>query len=231
MKTAARKARTITLALMMMMGCAPVLAADPLGFYIGAGVGHSQVRNDLNFGDFGLPEFSGPYSVNGSATGWKLMAGIRPLSFLGAEVAYIDFGSVNGAASIPATPTQGGLNVTAMSRPKAAALFAVGYLPIPLPYLDVFAKAGVARLQSDVSATGQAMCPLNLPTCLPVAVPPYAASGTSTHPAYGAGAQLKFKSFAVRAEYERISAGSGDVDLLSLGVTFGLQAILPVSQP
>jgi hypothetical protein len=93
-------------------------------------------------------------------------------------------------------------------------------LPIPLPYLDVFAKAGVAQLKSDVSATGQAMCPLNLP-CLPVIVPPYAASGKSTHPAYGAGTQLKFTSFAVRAEYERISAGSGDVDLLSLGVTFG----------
>jgi hypothetical protein len=43
------------------------------------------------------------------------MAGIRPLSVFGAEVAYIDFGSINGAASIPATPTQGGLNVTATS--------------------------------------------------------------------------------------------------------------------
>jgi hypothetical protein len=38
-------------------------------------------------------------------------------------------------------------------------------------------------------------------------------------PAYGA--QLKFTNLAVRAEYERISAGSGDVDLLSLGVTLG----------
>jgi opacity protein-like surface antigen len=222
---------TITIAgLVMMLGFAPVITADPLGFYIGAGVGHSQVRTDLDFGDFGAPGFSGPYSINGSATGWKLMAGIRPLSILGAEVAYIDFSSVDGAASITATPAHGGLNVTATSHPKAAALFAVGYLPIPLPYLDVFAKAGVAQLKSDVGATGQATCPVNLP-CLPVYVPPYSASGTSTHPVYGTGAQLKFKGFAVRAEFERISAGSGNVDLLSLGVTFGAQAILPVSQP
>jgi len=221
----------------MMLGFPPVVTADPLGFYVGAGVGHSEVRNDLDFRDFGLPEFSGPYSINGGATGWKLMAGIRPLSVLGAEVTYVDFGSVNAAANLPSTPIQGGLNVTATSHPKAAALFAVGYLPIPLPYLDVFAKAGVAQLRSDVRAAGQAKCALNIP-CSPdtlVVVPPFSASSTSTHPAYGAGAQVKFSSFTVRAEYERISVGRGDVDLLSVGVTFGLQAavqaVLPVSQP
>jgi len=220
----------------MILGFTPVVTADPLGFYIGAGVGHSQVRNDLNFGDFGVPALSGPFSVNDSTTGWKLMAGIRPLSFLGAEVAYVDFGSVSRAASIPATPTQIGINATATSHPKAAELFAVGYLPIPLPYLDVFAKAGVAQLKSDVRATPQVICQLNDPACygatpFPIIVNPYSASGSSAHLAYGAGAQLKFKGFTMRAEYERISVGSGDVNLLSLGVTFGLDAILPVSQP
>jgi len=104
MTTAGRKARTIALALAMTIGCAPALAADPLGFYIGAGVGHSQVRDVFEFSDIGVP-----VSINGTATGWKLMAGMRPLSVLGAEVAYIDFGSGNRAVSIPATPTQGGL--------------------------------------------------------------------------------------------------------------------------
>ena len=79
-------------------------------------------------------------------------------------------------------------------------------------------------------------CQLNSPACngatpFPVIVNPYSLSGTSTHPAYGAGVQLKFTSFAVRAEYERISVVSGDVNLLSLGVTFGPQAILPISHP
>jgi opacity protein-like surface antigen len=218
--------RVIALALITMMDCAPGLAADPLGFYLGAGIGHSQVRNNLDFSNFGDPAFSGPYSISGHDTGWKLMAGIRPLPVLGAEVAYMDFGSVNGAASIPATPTQGGLNATATSHPRAAALLAVGYLPIPLPYLDVFAKAGVAQLKYDVRVNGQATCPNNLPCSpspglpFPVLLPSYAANGSSTHLAYGAGAQLKLASLAVRAEYERISAGSGDVDLLSLGLTF-----------
>jgi opacity protein-like surface antigen len=55
--------------------------------------------------------------------------------------------------------------------------------------------------------------------CLPIFLPPYS-SGSSTHLAYGAGAQLRLTSVAVRVEYERISAGSGDVDLVSLGLTF-----------
>jgi opacity protein-like surface antigen len=201
------------------MGCAPVLAADPLGFYIGAGVGHSQARNDLDFSNFGVPGFSGPYSIDGSDTGWKLMAGIRPLSVLGAEVAYLDFGSASGSAGtlIVDTPS---LSVTTTSHPKAGALFAVGYLPIPLPYLDVFAKAGISELKRDIRGTGQVTCGFILP-CTPGFVPPYSASHSSTHPAYGAGAQLRVASLAVRVEYERISAGSGDVDLLSLGISFG----------
>lgn len=217
-------ARASLAVLLLLTGCGPALAADPLGFYLGAGIGHSELRNSLGIGNFGLTGFSGPYSASGHYTGWKLMTGIRPLPVLGAEVAYVDFGSVNAAASIPATPTQGGLNATATAHPRATALLAIGYLPIPLPHLDVFAKAGVAQLKYDVRVSGQATCPTNLPCFLPPGVPltpflqSYAVNGT--HLAYGAGAQLKLASLAVRAEYERISAGSGDVDLLSLGLSF-----------
>jgi len=179
------------------------------------------VRKNLDFGDFGVPGFSGPYSIEGSGTGLKLMAGIRPLSVFGLEVAYLDFGSASGTAGLLTNPDAPSLSVTTTSHPKAGVLFAVGYLPIPLPYLDVFAKGGVSELRRNIRGTGQVTCGFILPPCTPLFVPPYSASGTSTHPAYGAGAQLKFTNLAVRVEYERISAGSGDVDLLSLGVTFG----------
>ena len=208
----------IALALVMTIGCAAGAAADPLGLYIGAGVGHTDVRNDLDFSNFGVPRFSGPYSIDGSATAWKLMAGIRPLPILGAEVAYIDFGSAHGAASLQTIDT-GALSVTAKSHPEAAALFAIGYLPIPLPNLDVFAKAGVSELKRDIRATGLVTCGFILPPCATYFVP-YSANSHSTHPAYGAGAQVKFTNLAVRLEYERISAGSDAANLLSLGLTF-----------
>src|SRR5437879_8457902 len=112
----------------------------------------------------------------------------------------------------------GGLNATATSHPKAPAVFATGYLPIPLPYLDIFAKAGVAELKSSLNASAQATCPINLP-CIPILIPPYSASSSDTRFAYGAGVQVKLASLAVRAEYERIHSSSGDPDLLSLALT------------
>jgi opacity protein-like surface antigen len=191
--THSRRAGYSAVGLLLFAACDSACAVDPLGFYMGAGVGRSHVRSDLNFSAFG-PPFPGGFSTVGT----------------------------KGSASIPPTVSTGGLNATVSSHPKAAAVFAMGYLPIPLPALDVFAKAGAARLKSSVNATGQATCPISVPTCFPIFVPPYSASGSSTRFAYGAGLQVKVAGLAVRAEYERISAGGGDPDLLSLALTWGL---------
>jgi opacity protein-like surface antigen len=186
---------------------------------MGAGVGQSHVRNDLNFSTFGAP-LSGGFSTTGTKTGWKAILGVRPLSIIGAEAEYLDFGSASASGGIPATVTSGGLNATLTAHRKAAALFAMGYLPIPLPYLDIFAKAGVARLKSSVSASAQAICPIGL-NCIQIIIPPYSASSSDTRFAYSAGVQVKVAGLAVRVEYERISASGGDPDLLSLALTWG----------
>jgi len=190
-------------------------AADPLGFYIGGGAGVSQVRGNLDFGG----SLMRPISFEHNTTGWKVLAGIRPLSAIGAEAEYIDFGSVNDTTNIAATTSLGGVNETATTHPRAAAIFGVAYLPIPLPYLDVFAKAGVAELKSSVHANATVSCPLGI-ECLVINVLPYANRGTSTRPAYGAGMQVKFAGFAARVEYERISASSEYPDLLSFGLAW-----------
>ena len=212
--TNARRAGYAVVGILMGAAGGSACAADPLGFYLGAGAGHSQVRNDVQFAGA-----SGALGLSGGATGWKAILGIRPLSIIGAEAEYLDFGSASGSASIPATVTTGGLNATGHSQPKAPAIFAMGYLPIPLPYLDIFAKAGVAELKSSVNASAQATCPTNLP-CIPILIPPYSASSSDTRFAYGAGVQVKLASLAVRAEYERIHSSSGDPDLLSLALTW-----------
>ena len=74
----------------------------------------------------------------------------------------LDFGSVNDTTNIAATTSLGGVNETATTHPRAAAIFGVAYLPIPLPYLDVFAKAGVAELKSSVHANATVSCPLGI---------------------------------------------------------------------
>jgi len=211
-----RKKETAMAMLAALLAWAPVLPADPLGFYLGAGVGRSQVRTDVQFA---APTF-GPLGFSEKETGWKLIVGIRPLSVIGVEAEYIDFGNASGATGIAPTATQGGINATASSHPKAASLFAVGYLPIPVPHLDVFAKAGAAAIKSSVHASGQGLCPTSMPCLLPVFIPPYSTSGTSTRLTYGAGVQVRLLSLAMRAEYQRIHSSSGDPDLLSLAVTW-----------
>ena len=68
----------------------PALADNPLGAYVGVGVGQSNVGSN-NYYDYG---YYGGYHDHDAA--WKVIAGIRPLSILGAELEYIDFGSGNG---------------------------------------------------------------------------------------------------------------------------------------
>jgi hypothetical protein len=56
--------------------------------------------------------------------------------------------------------------------------------------------------------------------CVVTATAPSALNRTDARLAYGAGVQVKFAAFAARFEYERISAGTGDPELASLGITW-----------
>jgi Outer membrane protein beta-barrel domain len=169
----------------------PLIAvADPLGAYAGASVGQSTVRAD-------------PIEFNKHGSAWKVLVGIRPLSLLGAEIAYTDFG--HPKTSLP--PFFLGYGATA--RASAGEAFGLGYLPLPVPNFDVYGKAGLARLSYRASINSG---------CLACA--PYNPDYTSTRLAYGGGVQLKFSKLAARFEYERISASEGDPSLLSVGLTW-----------
>jgi OmpA-like transmembrane domain len=129
------------------------LADDLLGAYVGGAVGQSDLRaSDLDF--VGSPT-SVPLSVSKSATGWKLFAGVRPVSLVGAEMAYTDFGHRTAGQG---PPTGYGLAYNAELRSKAATAFGILYAPLPIPILDVYAKAGVARLQTSIDAAGAFGC-------------------------------------------------------------------------
>jgi len=182
------------------------LADDPLGFYLGAGVGYSTIRSDDP--SYGLPAY-----YNDHQTAWKAIAGIRPISIVGAEVEYLDFGQ-------PSRHYYGfnGYSTNGFdSHPRAAVLYGVGYLPIPVPFFDVFGKAGVARLQTDVT-TVTSNCPSGT-NC--VAPPTYSRHNeTDNKFAYGVGVQSKVWGVAFRAEYERISSQFGDPDALTVSATW-----------
>jgi opacity protein-like surface antigen len=184
-----------TLAIGSCCAIGPALASpsayNPAGIYVGAGIGSSNVRNDGYYS-------SNYYGFDNRNTAWQLTAGIRPISIFGVEYDYMNFGSPDS--------TYGPYYTSGNSSTYANALFGVGYLPLPLPMLDVYGKLGIARLYNSATVYGPGA--------------PFYQNTTNSDFAYGVGTQVKFGNLAVRAEFERISESSGSPDMLSVGVNF-----------
>jgi opacity protein-like surface antigen len=161
-------------------------ADDLLGLYAGAGITRAKVE-DIFHTDFNL-----------SNTSWKIYAGFRPAGFpLGIDVDYMDLGSA----------AAGTFEGVAHADAKAFAAYAVGYLPIPVPNIDVYGKAGLARWQFNGNITQPGL---------------FAVSDNGTDFAWGVGGQVHFlERFAVRIEYEHFNIrDADDVQLYSLGVSY-----------
>jgi opacity protein-like surface antigen len=186
----------------------PARAGDELGAYIGAGIGEGWVKTSKGF----LPGTgAGPFSESHSA--YQLMAGVRPIPLLGAELVYVDFGHPHQVLST------GGVVGSADVRMKGSAAFGILYLPVPV--VDIYLKGGLARIQTSANVTGVQLgagaCAFGFPDCARFAGHN---SATDTHFAAGAGAQFKLGSWALRTEYERFSAAGENPSLATIGVTW-----------
>jgi Outer membrane protein beta-barrel domain len=214
------KGASFLTALAFTLGATTAGATDfnPLGFYVGGAVGRSDVRANEVAG-FGAPQGTSgsPLGFEERRTGWKLVVGMRPISVLGAELAYVDFGHPAALHNCCGNTT--GLRTQIDAHPKAFALSGLAYLPLPLPLVDLYAKAGIARLKNEVNA--EEVCFFNLGGCPPTpAFGRFALNETSARFAYGAGMQVRVSPFLLRLEYERISASGGDPDLMSIGLAW-----------
>jgi len=192
----------------------------PAGLYARGSVGEAHVRSvdDLS----AVSTYAPPLRFDDSHSAWKLFAGIRPIKFMGVEVGYTDLGRVSThfhrASPVPRTlSSQVASSATMPNKAQNPHLPCVN-LPFPIPFLDVYGKAGVARLHTQEQATIQPItaCPANS-ICGPES---FDQNHWSTDVAYGAGVQARLGSFAVRAEYERINASGGNPDLFSLGASW-----------
>ena len=185
----------------------PAKAGDGLGAYIGAAVGEGWVKTSNGF----LPGMgAGPFSESHSA--YQLMAGVRPIPLLGAELAYVDFGHPHQMLS---TGVVGSADV----RMKGSAAFGVLYLPVPV--VNIYLKSGLARIQTSANVTGTQLgvggCAMGHPDCGRFAGQN---SATVTRFAGGVGAQFKLGSWALRAEYASFSAAGENPSLATIGVTW-----------
>ena len=187
------------------------LAIAPLGFYVGAGIGQANVQSNADTS--GESRVGGRLQFDERHLGWKALVGIRPISLLGAEIDYFDFGRPQKSTY---TPVLHLLATETEVRTQAIVVFALAYLPVPQPF-DIYAKVGLARVQATVKYAENYYCTIDSP-CPFVAAQPFRQDQTDTRFAYGLGAQVKYSPLAVRGEYERISSSTGY--LLSLGLTW-----------
>jgi hypothetical protein len=217
----------------------PLLGADPTAFLRGVGtcpVNHRTCKLQALRLDRTDPGFAGGARGQLELGAWaardaykrfiavggpelphlafRVMAAMRPIPLFGAELARIDLGHPGGGP--------GGLPTDVSMRGTGA--FGVLYLPLPSPVADVYAKAGLARLQSTLQSIalppGVATCSANRPTCIPQS---FRLERTDTSFAGGAGAQVKLGSWALRAEYQRFMAAGGHPGLLSVGFTWSFR--------
>ncbi len=187
---------------------------NSLGFYIGAGLGRSILdqtfSDDVTFAN---------RTFDSSVLGWKALAGFRPMPWLGGEIEYIDFGSDRlGPSPVYGEPPYGEQFLGANGSDRSAAAFAVGYLPVPKPWPELFAKLGWARLWTRTSYSGSADF-----NDVPNSVFYSAFDDDRSGLAYGGGAQIHFGALAARLEYERVAGArcctpSIDPSLLSVGL-------------
>lgn len=143
------------------LAAAPAQAQVPgIDFYMGAGLGQSDV--DISPADIDDLEF------DKKDMAWKLFAGIKA-PIVGGELSYMDLGKPSG-------------DVSEVSY-KALGFF--GVLRAPLPVLDLFVKAGLARVDADVVEDLDSF------------------NTKDTQFAWGVGAGVKLGKFGLRAEFEQ----------------------------
>ena len=189
------------------------VAADELGLYVGAGLGHS----DVTLEHFPLSA-SDPVSFDGHATGWKVLAGLHPLPWIGFEAEHVDFGHPSEMLTGPATAQRATVPASVNVRGEAA--FGIAYLPLPLPLVQFYGKLGAARVRAsgDTAAIGV----VGVDTCVydPDALGCRALhdSRSGTRFAWGAGGELHVLALALRAEYERFGSAATRPAMASLSV-------------
>jgi hypothetical protein len=177
----------LLLATLLALAAGAAQADDQL-FYLGAGVSNNKIseitaiNSDLN------------------STSWKAYVGVRPINAFAVEADYLDLGSQTVNTTQPSGTIDTNVNY------KAFAGYAVGFVPIPVPYLDVFGKVGLARWSSDGNS--------NSPSSSL-----FALSDNGTEFAWGIGAQAHMGSFGGRLEYEAFHIpNTNGAGVLSLSV-------------
>lgn len=154
------------------------------------GLASSDVSSDYDLGPFATGDAD-------DDRGFKGMVGFRPLDSFAIEANYVDLGESTVPVSVvcvtPPCPNEATIDSQLVS------VSAVGMFALPL--VDLFGRVGYATWESELS-------------------PFVTQKRDGSDPTYGAGAQVRIGSFALRFEYERFEFEDDSADLVSVGFTY-----------
>jgi OOP family OmpA-OmpF porin len=162
--------------------------ASAQGMYVGGSILQSRFDSD----NFDVED------VDDEDTSWKIMVGIRPTPNFAVEAGFLNFGKATAPSAAVGGPFE--------AKAEAFSVFGVGFLPVGP--VELFAKAGAARIDAKGNVGAVFF------------------DDEEIEFAYGAGAQLRFGALGLRAEYEKFDTDViGDLDIISVGltVTFGVE--------
>jgi Outer membrane protein beta-barrel domain len=159
-------------------------AADN-GIYIGAGLGQANLQLDADMIDA---------DFDADDLGYKVIAGIRPLDWLGFEANYVNFGE----------PDDDLAGIKVATKGYGLSGYAVGFLAFG-PF-DAFAKVGVVSWDTEIDVLNGTVTE----------------DFDGTDLAYGVGVQFRFLSLGLRAEYEIFEMDDvfKEANMLSVGLTY-----------
>jgi OmpA-OmpF porin, OOP family len=167
---------------------APQAAAADNGFYLGVGLTQTDQKISVD-------DFDGSETFDDNA--FKVIAGFRPLDWLAVEANYIDLGSIEF--------DDGEDEFSIDSKALTASVLLIKEFQV----VDIFAKLGFAKWDSDFSVSGLG-----------------SVSDDGFEPTYGVGVGAHFGSVGLRAEWERFETESlddalnTDFDTISISFTY-----------
>lgn len=171
------------------------VAPLPYGWYLDANVGASKVN--------GVSYTSAPESSKSSDFGWNVNIGYKFIPYFGAEIGYTNYADETVKVS----------NVkVATATHYAYDLAAKAILPVSTTGVELFAKVGIAEINSHVTAKN------SVP-----GVTVYRGTQHGTAMYYGLGGDWSFMpNLAANLQWNRANGNSkvGRLDLYSIGLTY-----------
>jgi OOP family OmpA-OmpF porin len=185
--------------------CADLSASDLPSGARGLYAGASFVQTKFDH-EWDMSSNASILNVDDEDQGYKVLVGWRPLRWFALEASHTDLGGASSNTSVVCVAAIGFPCPTELSADvRSTQIAALGLWPVG--DFDLFARLGANYWDADAKIADGSVTIVR-------------SSEDDVDVVYGGGAQYRYERLALRLEYENITLGDSDADVVSLGVTY-----------